>query len=309
MAWYPGATRMELQPESDAQAAIKPTQLIFHSIAAPWTVQRIYEYWRDSTNLESHFGQDYNGKLGQFIGTETRADANAGANRRPDGTGAVSVETASNLKHTDPWTPEQVEGLIRLGVWMHQQHKIPLRICRSHSDPGYGYHAMFPEWSVGGTACPGEARIRQFREVVFPKIKARASSPIIVPEAEPMPTSMLREDNPVDVALPPDRSWLEIAFQDDSTIHAGPQAIDKVLVWLYAQAPSGVAVEAEFYECDPDGKNPSGHGVITWHGGGQQLLHVDDVPARRHLRVRVRATGPGAKLLHRRLRSDYWPAV
>ncbi|WP_282686336.1 MULTISPECIES: N-acetylmuramoyl-L-alanine amidase [unclassified Streptomyces] len=175
MAWYPRAKKYELQPESDAQPAIRPTQFIVHSIIAPWTAKRTYEYWRDSTNLESHFGLGYEGDLGQFIGTETRADANAGANRRGDGTGAVSVETASNLQGSDPWTGAQVEELIRLGVWLHQHHNIPLRICRTHSDPGMGWHSMFPQWSTSGTACPGKARIKQFREVVFPGIVARAT--------------------------------------------------------------------------------------------------------------------------------------
>ncbi|MEE1813710.1 N-acetylmuramoyl-L-alanine amidase [Streptomyces sp. SP18ES09] len=175
MAWYPGATRYELQPESDAQPAIRPTQVIFHSIAAPWTAKRVYEYWRDSTNLESHFGLGYEGDLGQFIGTETRADANYQANRRPDGTGAISLESASNLEHTDPWTPAQIEELIKLGVWAHKTHGIPLRICRSWDDPGFGYHALYPEWAVSGTACPGAARIAQFKSVVFPGIVARAT--------------------------------------------------------------------------------------------------------------------------------------
>lgn len=175
MAWYPGATKMELQPESDTQAAIRPTQLIVHSIVAPWTARRTYEYWRDSTNLESHFGLGYKGDLAQYIGTETRADANAGANRRADGTGAVSVETASNTSASDEWTAAQVEELIKLGVWMHQKHGVPLRICRSHDDPGFGYHSLFPQWSTSGTACPGKARIAQFKEVVFPGIVARAT--------------------------------------------------------------------------------------------------------------------------------------
>lgn len=176
MAWYPRATKMELQPESDAQPAIKPTQFIVHSIIAPWTAKRVYEYWRDSTNLESHFGIGYEaGDVGQYIGTETRADANAGANRRSDGTGAVSAETASNLQGSDPWTDAQVEELIRLGVWLHQRHGIPLRICRTQSDPGFGYHSMFPQWSTSGTACPGPARIAQFKSVVFPGIVARAT--------------------------------------------------------------------------------------------------------------------------------------
>ncbi len=175
MAWYPGAVKMELQPESDSQTAIKPTQFIVHSIVAPWSARRTYEYWRDSTNLESHFGIDYDGVVGQYIGTETRADANAGANRRADGTGAVSAETASNTSGSDPWNDKQIEDLIAIGAWLHKEHDLPLRICRSHSDPGFGYHSMFPQWSTSGTACPGKARIKQFREVVFPGIVARAS--------------------------------------------------------------------------------------------------------------------------------------
>lgn len=190
MAWYPGATRMELQPESDAQAAIIPTQFILHSVAAPWTARRMYEYWRDSTNLESHFGLGYQGDLGQFIGTETKADANYNANRRPDGTGAVSIETASNLNHTDPWTDAQIVKLIELGAWLHQRHGIPLRKCREADDPGYGYHRMYADWSASGTDCPGDARVRQFNEIVFPGIVARANGQNTTPPKEDdMPTA------------------------------------------------------------------------------------------------------------------------
>ncbi|MFD5107114.1 N-acetylmuramoyl-L-alanine amidase [Streptomyces cinereoruber] len=165
---------MELQPESDQQAAIRPTQFIYHSIAAPWTARRTYEFWRDSTNLESHFGLGFAGDLAQYIGTQTRADANYLANLRPDGTGAISLESASNLEHTDPWTDEQIPKLIDVGVWAHRTHGTPLRICRSWTDPGFGWHALHPEWAKSGTACPGAARIKQFKEVVFPGIVARA---------------------------------------------------------------------------------------------------------------------------------------
>lgn len=197
MAWYPGAVKMELQPESDAQAAIKPTQFIVHSIIAPWTAKRVYEYWRDSTNLESHFGLGYEGDLGQFIGTETRADANAGANRRADGTGAVSIETASNLQGSDPWTAAQVEELIELGVWLHKTHGVPLRVCRTHDDPGFGYHRLFPQWSTSGTSCPGDARVKQFKEVVFPGIVARATGQTEendMPTVDEIATAVLKKD-------------------------------------------------------------------------------------------------------------------
>ncbi|MET7643054.1 N-acetylmuramoyl-L-alanine amidase [Streptomyces sp. NPDC005426] len=192
MAWYPGATKYELQPESDSQPAIKPTQFIVHSIIAPWTAKRVYEFWRDSTNLESHFGIGYErGDVGQFIGTHTRADANADANRRSDGTGAVSAETASNLEGTDPWSDAQIEELISLGVWLHREEGIPLRICRTHDDPGFGYHSMFPQWSTSGTACPGKARIAQFKKTVFPGIVARATGAAQPSEQEDdMPTPL-----------------------------------------------------------------------------------------------------------------------
>lgn len=177
MAWYPGAERLELQPESDTQPAIRPTQMIVHSIVAPWTPRRTYEYWQNS-NLESHFGLGYDGNIAQYIGTQTRADANAGANRRADGTGAVSVETASNTSASDPWTDAQVEELVKLGVWMHQHHGIPLRMCRTASDPGFGYHRLHRDWSTSGTACPGDARVHQFKTVVLPGIVARATGTV-----------------------------------------------------------------------------------------------------------------------------------
>jgi hypothetical protein len=173
---------MELQPESDSQPAIRPTQFILHSIVAPWTPQRTYEYWRDSTNLESHFGLGYDGSLGQFIGTQTRADANAAANRRADGTGAVSLESASNLEASDPWTAPQVERLIKLGVWLHETHGIPLRICRTADDPGFGYHRLFTAWNPSAHSCPGDARVTQFKNVVFPGIVARATGTTTPPE-------------------------------------------------------------------------------------------------------------------------------
>jgi hypothetical protein len=171
MSWCPFATRMELQPESDSQQAIVPDQFIVHSLAAPWTARRTFEYWRDSTTLESHYGLGYAGDLGQYIGTQTRADANAAANRRANGHGAVSLESASNKEATDPWTDAQVDVIVDLGIWLHEEHAIPLRICRTWDDPGYGYHRLFDAWNPSAHSCPGPVRVEQFRDLVFPRIK------------------------------------------------------------------------------------------------------------------------------------------
>ncbi|MFI6283237.1 N-acetylmuramoyl-L-alanine amidase [Streptomyces sp. NPDC051018] len=314
MAWYPGAVKYELQPESDRQPAIRPTQFIVHSIIAPWTAKRTYEYWRDSTSLESHFGLGYKGDLGQFIGTETRADANAGANRRPDGTGAVSIETASNTKGTDPWTAAQVEKLIELGAWLHQRHKIPLRICRSASDPGYGYHRLHAAWSTDGTSCPGNARVKQFREVVFPGIVARATGKTTTPVPPAKETDMpqvLNEPNAFDVALRSGR-WTALAFTD-AVLHAGSRTHDTLIHLLFDETtPKDTLIEGRFYLTDTKGNDPSAFLPITHRGpGGHQFRLSGHVPAGRHLRFEIRATTKDASpvtLLHRVASGLYWAA-
>ncbi|MFC9680014.1 N-acetylmuramoyl-L-alanine amidase [Streptomyces sp. NPDC056948] len=169
---------MELQPESREQPTIRPTQMLFHSIVAPWDEHRLYAYWKNSTSLESHFGVDFDGSLGQYLSTTTRADANYQANRRSDGSGAISVETASNTQASDPWTDDQLEALTDLGVWAHRTHRVALRACRSGADSGFGIHRMFPQWSPSGTKCPGDKRASQFRAELLPAIVSRAGKPV-----------------------------------------------------------------------------------------------------------------------------------
>lgn len=202
MSWCPFVEKMELQPESDSQPAIVPDQFILHSIVAPWTPQRTYEYWRDSTNLESHFGLGY-GACAQFIGTQTRADANGVANRRANGHGAVSLESASNLQASDPWNDYQVDMIVKIGVWLHEEHNIPLRICRTWDDPGYGYHRLHNQWNPDAHSCPGNARVQQFHDVIFPRIKngevdmalSAEDKAWIVAQIKGIPAATLTADN------------------------------------------------------------------------------------------------------------------
>src|SRR5690606_35901982 len=151
-------------PENKTQAKIKPTQFIIHSVVAPWDENRIQQFWNESgVNTEFDFGLDYDGSMGQYLDTDVRADANVSANTR-----AISVETASNVSASDKWTSAQVAALAELMAWAHRTHGIPARICRSSTDPGFGIHNMFASWSGGGTACPGKARTKQFKDEVWP---------------------------------------------------------------------------------------------------------------------------------------------
>lgn len=321
MAWYPRATKWELQPESDSQAAIRPTQFIVHSIIAPWTARRTYEYWRDSTNLESHFGLGYEGDLGQFIGTETRADANAGANRRSDGTGAVSIETASNTKGTDPWTDEQIEELIKLGVWLHQKHGIPLRICRSHADPGFGYHSMFSRWSTSGTACPGKARIAQFKTAVFPGIVARATGKTEPPAKPPVAAPVTQTPEETDVpeliteseAGGPDLAadeWTLLRMAADTAIAQGPCRYT-VAAYVVVTGEPGTRVVGRFHDLPLKTKKPSldlrqDGGVIGEDGTLNCLFtRPGDLVTNEQLKLEVMADA-NARVTHRLLRGLRW---
>ena len=109
--------------------------------------------------------------------TGRSADANYRANRRPDGTGAISIETEDNVGNPDtlPWTDAQVDTLVRLALWAARVHRIPGRRCPSPSSPGIGFHTLFgapSAWTPVSKTCPGVVRIRQFNQTVLPAIVA-----------------------------------------------------------------------------------------------------------------------------------------
>jgi len=174
MTRYPGAVWNPF-PENATQTRIRPTQVIHHVTASSGPISGTYKYFAMETiKVESHFGVDHDGTAWQGIDTDVRADANLEANRRPDGTGAISVETAGTEFGT--WTEQQIDWLVAHGVWCHEVLGIPLRICRTPDDPGFGYHTLFgapSAWTPVSKTCPGPNRIKQWRQIVFPRIEAK----------------------------------------------------------------------------------------------------------------------------------------
>lgn len=160
---YPRAT-IALLPEARTQAAIRPTQLILHTIVG--SARSAINHFRASA-LESHFVLPFHDVPTQLMPANVRADANAGANRRPDGTGAISVETEDGGKpDTTPWTASQSEELVRLILWARDLG-VPTRICRTADDPGIGYHSLHRAWNPNAHTCPGKARKEQFGWLVL----------------------------------------------------------------------------------------------------------------------------------------------
>lgn len=162
--------RLRLLPEAETQARIKPTQIILHTIVG--SAEGAFKFFRDQSSLESHFIVPFAGPRWQLIPCNRSADANRRANRRPDGTGAISVETEDNGGATierTPWTDHQVDEIVELCVWACREFDIPARLCRTTSDPGIGYHTLFgapSDWTPVAKSCPGAARKAQVPGII-----------------------------------------------------------------------------------------------------------------------------------------------
>jgi hypothetical protein len=151
-------------PENATQSHIKPTQVILHVSAGEST--SLFPLWQVE-NLECHFYSPKVNKLEQYMDTFVMADANYLANRRADGTGAISVETQGLGAGT--WNAKQQDDIVALMVWAHRTHGIPLQLCKSPSDPGIGWHIMWGSpgaWTPVSKECPGPDRIKQIPALI-----------------------------------------------------------------------------------------------------------------------------------------------
>lgn len=182
----PGAEWRPL-PEAGAPDGYTKTQLIYHSIVG--SAEGAYNYFLTGTSLESTFIVKKNGHIIQCMNGTDKADANSTANRR-----AISVETEDNGNpNIDPWTPQQLDALVKIAVWAHKEHGIPARLCPAHDQPGIGYHTLFgapSPWTPVSKTCPGTIRIKQFNEVLLPRIIAAVNNTPNTPLEEddlPMP--------------------------------------------------------------------------------------------------------------------------
>lgn len=163
---------------------------------------------------ESHFGLGgkwgsdaggrMDGRLFQWQDLLYQADANLDGNPR-----VISIETADNaIGEIQPWTPAQVETLVRLLDWLCSKeahadcppswlcHQIGIpRVLVTDSCPnrrGIAYHRLgipasspgrtdgpwlkagCEKWSSkGGKVCPSDARIAQLKTIVVPRVAAR----------------------------------------------------------------------------------------------------------------------------------------
>lgn len=171
MARMPGAVWRPL-PENSTQSRITPTQVIVHSaVDSPSPLTSLFGFFRRTdVTVESHFHVMVDGTIEQYMDTTVRADANRYANVR-----AISIETEDNGDPDNtPWTPAQIESILKIIRWAHEVHDIPLRVTPAWDQPGIGYHSMWgapgPWTPSRGKTCPGRVRITQFRDVLLPRL-------------------------------------------------------------------------------------------------------------------------------------------
>ena len=174
MARFPRADWRPI-PENATQPAITPRLFIAHTAIDGQGTQGLYNWWNSAgNNLESHFYVQKLGGVEQYMDSAVRADANNKAN-----TFAISAETwdgrAPN-KPENPWTDLQVVSLIDLIDWACRTHGIPRRLADRWDGSGLGYHNQYPQWSTGGTSCPGSPRRDQLIDVIIPAVASLTNS-------------------------------------------------------------------------------------------------------------------------------------
>lgn len=155
------------------------------------------------TGVESHYGvggiwgpdadHHLDGVVYQWVNDDYRADANLDGNHR-----LISIETADNApQHAAdirPWTPRQVEAIIRLVADRCARYDIPAELVPD-SKPGrrgIAYHRQgIDPWRVAGgevwsksrgKECPGDARIAQLKTVIIPGVRLLLSGQPLVQE-------------------------------------------------------------------------------------------------------------------------------
>jgi hypothetical protein len=172
MALYPHAAH-KLLPESATQPRITPRAIILHSAAGRGS---LYNFFKTSSSLESHFWVSERGVVEQYIDTERRADANRNANGF-----AISIETESSPQATEPWTSAQVNAIIALCSWLCSTHQIPRAKIPKWDGAGIGWHIQFGApgpWTPVAKSCPGASRIIQVQNVIIPTVaKGQALPP------------------------------------------------------------------------------------------------------------------------------------
>jgi hypothetical protein len=183
-------------PEAESQPRITPRVVIVHTMDG--TLLGTDSLFRSKFKLESHFGiggptdgADLDGVIFQWMDTDREADANLDANAF-----AVSIETSDGGDPSRPWSPKQLDALVRLIGALCDHHGIPRQICDRADGSGLGWHVMFGApgpWTPEVKTCPGPVRIKQLQDTVFPAVMGHQPPSMTMAQEDDMTGEQARQ--------------------------------------------------------------------------------------------------------------------
>lgn len=207
MPWYPKARHHNVR--RDTGRRITPVRINHHT-----AVTNAQHLDGQAANLKMPYPHFMIGRDGQVVQyQDTSLMARADLNGNPD---TISIETWDGYPNgapgywahngdVPPWTDAQVRAIVELDQWILSQHKsIPLRLA-TDSLPGKSSHGLswhrlgcdgnFPaQWpwhgrkpgglrysNSFGKVCPGDRRIRQLVDVIFPALNGSDVAGVTLP--------------------------------------------------------------------------------------------------------------------------------
>lgn len=216
--FMPGAIVKNIRPGSN-DPAITPCGVIGHIAVS--RSDSLHGLFTDDGGIESHFYIRTDGTIEQYRSIYYEADAQAAGNsfiRDGKRVGFVSVETEGMGPGT--WTAAQIASFQQIVVWVHSESPFPLRKCPAWNEPGVGYHRLFREWNPNSHSCPGDARVKQFEDVIVPWLDAGASTTteedqmadmrVPVPKNSPQYDRVKSKDHTVAVDTGISMLWYEV---------------------------------------------------------------------------------------------------
>ncbi len=163
-----------------------PGRLCFHTAVS--SGDSLFGLFNTPGNPVAHFYIRQDGKVEQYVDTDTRASANLDGNH--DTISVESWDGGAPGGQVPDWTPAQVEAGAKLAAWVHETHGIPLDPCgASPGSRGVTWHRKgidgnFPagllsgrkagdeHWSSSaGKICPGDKKIHGTVDTIIPRAR------------------------------------------------------------------------------------------------------------------------------------------
>ena len=171
---YPRAQYRPLGTQTEPSIGV-PRVLIWHTMSGYLGGTESMFRADGYSGTESTFGlggrydpSGLDGVLWQWQTLDHQADAQMSGN-----TYATSIECSDGARDGEPFTAKQIESSIALGVWWCQQTGRPATRATSWDGYGFGYHSLFRQWNPDSHDCPGDARVAQLVNIIWPGIRAR----------------------------------------------------------------------------------------------------------------------------------------